>query len=64
MYYQTLNAALESVGLLDSWDISFPAIAYGETRRWTWEDGTKHGRLVSVYRTESGLYETPVHYAR
>jgi hypothetical protein len=64
MYYQTLNSALESVGLLDSWDISFPAIAYGETRRWTWEDGTKHGRLVSVYRTESGLYETPVHYAR
>ena len=64
MYYQTLNAALESVGLLDSWDISFPAIAYGETRRWTWEDGTKHGRLVSVYRAESGLYETPVHYAR
>lgn len=64
MKYQTLNEALQSACLLAAWDISYPAIAYGETRRWTWEDGSRYGRLVSVYRDESGLYESPVHYAR
>ena len=64
MRYQTLNDALQSAGLIDSWDISFPAIAYGETRRWTWDDGSRYGRLVSVYRDENGLYETPIHYSR
>lgn len=64
MRYQTLNDALQSAGLIDSWDISFLAIAYGETRRWTWDDGSRYGRLVSVYRDQNGLYESPVHYTR
>ena len=64
MKYQTLNEALQSACLLAAWDISYPAIAYGETRRWTWDDGSRYGRLVSVYRDDNGLYETPVHYAR
>lgn len=64
MKYQTLNEALQSACLLAAWDISFPAIAYGETRRWTWEDGSRYGRLISVYRDQNGLYESPVHYAR
>lgn len=64
MRYQTLNECLDSAGLIDSWDISFPAIQYGETRRWTWDDGSKYGRLISIYRDQNGLYETPVHYAR
>lgn len=62
MKYQTLNEALQSACLLAAWDISYPAIAYGETRRWTWDDGSRYGRLISVYRDESGLYESPVHY--
>jgi hypothetical protein len=31
---------------------------------WTWDDGSKHGHLVSVYRDERGMYERPVHYKR
>ena len=63
MRYQTLNEALDSVNLIDAWDITYPAIDHGETRRWTWDDGSRYGRLISVYRDEKGLYETPVHYA-
>ena len=64
MRYQTLNESLASVNLIDAWDITYPAIDYCETRRWTWQDGSKYGRLISVYRDQNGLYETPVHYAR
>lgn len=63
-YFDTLNAALESEGLLDAWDCSAPPIAYGETRAWTYQDGTRYGRFISIYRDENGRYERPVHYAR
>lgn len=63
-FFPTLNAALESEGLVESWEIHFTPIQYGETRSWTWEDGSKHGHLVSVYRDERGMYERPVHYKR
>jgi len=63
-WFNTLNEALESEGLLESWNPTSPSIQYGETRSWTWEDGSKNGRLVSVYRNEKGLYERPVHYKR
>jgi len=63
-YFPTLNAALAAEGLLDSWDCSSSPIARGETRRWTWQDGSRHGRQCSVYRDETGRYERPVHYAR
>ena len=63
-WFNTLNEALESEGLLESWNPTSPSIQYSETRSWTWEDGSKNGRLVSVYRNEKGLYERPVHYKR
>lgn len=63
-WFMTLNDALASEGLVESWDIAYPPIVYGETRMWTWQDGSKYGRFVSVYRDEHGLYERPVHYAR
>ena len=64
-YFPTLNAALEAEGLLEAWDSSFPPIDYGQTRSFTWYDGTSHhGRHVSIYRDERGLYERPIHYAR
>ena len=64
LFFQTLNAALEAENLLDAWDLNARAIDRCETRRWTWQDGSRHGRLVSVYRDEQGRYERPVHYAR
>ena len=64
MYFNTLNEALESENLLHTWDISFPPIQYGETFSYTYDDGTKYGYYISIYRSEQGKYETPVHYAR
>lgn len=63
-YFPTLNAALESEGLLESWNCLSQPIGYGETRSWTWDNGTRHGHWVSVYRNEQGAYERPVHYNR
>lgn len=63
-WFPTLNAALESEGLLHAWDISFSPIAYGQTFGWTWDNGTKHGHYISVYRNDVGLYERPINYSR
>ena len=62
--FPSLNAALESEGLLDSWLMDYTPIGYGETRQYTWEDGTRFGHLVSITRFEDGCYERPVHYKR
>lgn len=57
-WFNTLNEALDSENLLDSWEITNPPINYGETRRYVWQDGSKYGRLVSIYRDNiSGKYE-------
>jgi hypothetical protein len=63
-WFATLNDALTAEGLLAAWDCSSPPIAYGETRAWTWDDGSRHGHYVTVYRNERGLYERPIHYSR
>ena len=65
-YFPTLNEALESEGLLEAWDGAMQSpVGYGETRTWTWEDGTRYGHFCSVYRDGlSGRYERPVHYKR
>jgi len=64
-FFQTLNAALESEGLLEAWDSSsMSPIRYSTTRRWTWDDGSKHGHFISISRCNDGMYERPVHYAR
>ena len=64
-YFPTLNAALEAENLLEAWDCTFPPINYGQTRAFTWYDGTSHnGRYVSIYRDERGFYERPIHYKR
>ena len=63
-YFPTLNAALAAEQLVDAWPCTAPPIAYGETRGWTWDDGSKHGHYVSIYRDERGFYERPIHYAR
>lgn len=63
-WFDTLNGSLESEGLLEAWDITFRPIAYGETYSWTWEDGSKYGHYISIYRDSNGRYERPVHYRR
>lgn len=63
-WFDTLNEALESEGLLESWDCCKPPIGYGETVSWTWDNGSKYGHQISIYRDEQGRYERPVHYNR
>jgi len=63
-YFNTLNEALESESLLEAWDCCNPPISYGETKSWTYQDGSKYGRQISVYRDKSGRYERPIHYSR
>jgi len=62
-WFPTLNEALESEDLMDSWDCYNPPIHYGETCDYRHDDGTKYGRHVSIYRNERGMYERPVHYS-
>lgn len=63
-WFRTLNDALASEDLLEAWEIHFEPIHYGKTFAWTWQDGSKHGRFISVHRNSDGWYERPVHYAR
>ena len=63
-WFETLNAALESEGLVDTWRIEFPPIQYGQTFGYTFDDGSRYGRHISIYRDEAGRYERPVHYKR
>lgn len=63
-WFNTLNQALASENLIEAWDCSYSPIAYEETRGWTWQDGTKYGHFVTIYRDNRGMYERPVHYCR
>jgi len=63
-YFPTLNSALESEGLLESWALNFPPLSYDSTFSYTFDDGSKYGHYVSVYRDSNGRYERPVHYKR
>ena len=56
-YFDTLNKALESEGLVDQWTTG-TNINYGETVQVNTGE-----RLISVYRNSNGRYERPVHYA-
>lgn len=62
-YFPTLNEALESEGLVELWPTG-KNINYGETARVDAEDGSRYGRVISVYRSETGMYERPVHYKK
>ena len=61
-WFPTLTEALNSEGIAHMWDMR--PIAYGQTLIMTYDDGTKHGHLIIVYRDERGMYERPIHYAR
>ena len=61
-YFPTLSAALESENLSHAWPCT--PIAYGQTIGLTYDDGSKYGYYVSIYRDERGMYERPIHYKR
>jgi hypothetical protein len=56
-YFDTLNEALASEGLVDQWQTG-TNINYGETVQVNTGE-----RLISVYRNSNGRYERPVHYS-
>ena len=62
--FPTLNSALESEGLLDTWEWTFPPMNYGSTYSYTYDNGTKYGLFVSIHRFEDGSYERPISYNR
>jgi len=69
-WFDTLNEALESENLLETWDIHYLPIQYGETRSYAW-DIPQSGKprpytstiYISIYRNEQGKYERPIHYS-
>jgi len=64
-WFNTLNEALESENLLHTWDaIRFGGIEYDSNFSYTYDDGTKYGRYITIYRDNTGRYERPIHYAR
>lgn len=63
-WFNTLNEALDSEGLLNTWYISNPPIGYNKVYTYTFKDNTKYGHYISIYRDERGMYERPVHYSR
>ncbi len=60
-WFPTLNAALESEGLIDQWPFG-RSVSYGEHARVHTEDESGHPRFIAIYRNEEGLYERPIHY--
>lgn len=55
-WFNTLNEALESEGLVDYWPFGLN-LGYGETAR-----VVKDGKFITVYRENDGRYERPIHY--
>jgi hypothetical protein len=60
-WFNTLNDALMSENLIVSWNFN-GGIGYGETFTYHFDNGTKYGMFVSIYRDERGKYERPVNY--
>jgi hypothetical protein len=52
----TLNDALNAEGFIESWECTQSPIAYNETS-YTWQDGSKYGHYVTIYRDDKGRYE-------
>lgn len=57
-WFETLNEALASEGLIHTWDPLWRGIEYGENRIYIY----KH-RCISIFRENDGRYERPVHYS-
>jgi len=62
-WFSTLNEALESENLVHMWPLGLN-IEYGESAGTTFDDATKFGHYITIYRSSTGNYERPVHYKR
>jgi hypothetical protein len=62
-WFETLSEALEAEGLEGTFPIG-GYVSYDQTYSYTFDDGSKYGKFVSVYRNERGLYERPISYRR
>jgi len=60
--FSTLSEALDSKNISHMWNER--PLSYEQTIGLTYDDGTKYGHYVSIYRDERGLYERPIHYSR
>ena len=58
-WFETLSEALDSEGLIDHWGNNY--IGYGETGRVMAEIEGRY-RCITIYRSDTGRYERPVHY--
>lgn len=56
-WFPTLNESLDSEDLVSYWPLGLN-IRYDQT-----VSVVKDGKYISVYRSENGDYERPVHYA-
>ena len=63
-FFLTLNEALVSENLGDTWPIEKQELGKGQSFSYVHRDGSKHGRYISVSRAMSGMYARPVHYLR
>ena len=64
-WFNTLAQALEAEDITHMWDsITMGGIGYGETKRWTFDDGTRNGHFITIFRDDRGMYERPIHYKR
>jgi len=61
-WFKTLHEALDAEGITYMWDNRH--IPYDTTLSLTYDDNTRYGHYVSVYRDNTGMYERPVHYKR
>jgi len=62
-WFETLNAALEAEDLVKYWELGLN-IGYGETVSMTADDGSRYGKYITIYRSDTGMYERPIHYKR
>jgi len=60
--FETLQEALDTEDIAHMWDCT--PINYDETRSLTFDDGSRYGHYISIYRDECGRYERPIHYSR
>jgi hypothetical protein len=61
-YFDTLNEALRSEGLVEMWP-THQSINYDQTVRVIVPDPAGVAeRLISITRMSNGLYERPIHY--
>ncbi len=60
-WFNTLNEALESEDLLETWKLNFDPVMYGQYFHYKAEINGRY-RFITIFREMDGRYERPVHY--